>query len=701
MTDRRNRRLWLAGAAVFAAVLAVYLPTVGFQLVSLDDTDYLLGNPLLRGGFRWGAVAEAFRTPTKAMYAPLLWISYMLDIDVWHATRASPWGFHLTNALLHALDAALLYGLLRKWTGRTWAAAVCAGVWAFHPLRAESVAWVAERKDVLSGAFFLLALWAYGEVFGEGRRRAGRAGMWWLSFCFAGLGMLTKASLTPLPGVLLLMDFWPLKRCRWEWGEMARKGWRLALEKVPFALLSLGCSRMAVAAHASALGLGGWGLADRLRSVPVHYGFYLEKLVWPIRLHPLYPVLETGGAAVACGVAVLLALTWMAWRVRRRAPEILTGWLWFAGVLVPASGLVQFGAQTVADRFTYLPSMGLSLALVPAAAWAGQWLGRRRAAWAGAAVVAALAVWAAVQCRTWRDDRAMRESVARAMPRHYLVLQHRGVEKMKEEGDYRGALPLFAEAAESMPLDIGSTIYGSVCLCELVSAEAARADLERKRVLESIIDDYDWLMGVYCYLGGHHAEALEWVGRRAARNPACAGSETPENELGMAAAFRMGDRERALAYARKFRRWAGLEEVTPAELFPVYAMLWENYLRRDAAAYFLELEAAFPDRVDLLNNMAWLLATSHWSPLDAGVPLRMAERACELGGADNPILLDTLGVAQANAGDFAAAAETEERAIRQAEAVGLGREFRKKAEGRLKGYRRGQAYREEAGLRLL
>lgn len=694
--------LVLATASVAAVAAAIFAPTAGFGLVSLDDVDYLLGNPLLQKGLTGSAVAEAFRGPVQAMYAPLLWISYMLDIEVWHATRAQPWGFHLTNVLLHALNAGMFFLLLRKWTGKVWVAAVCADLWALHPMRVESVAWIAERKDVLSGAFFLGTLWAYGEAFGGTGGRWRKAGLWTAALVSAGLGMLSKASLTPLPGVLLLLDFWPLRRCRPEWGEIRRKGWRLVAEKLPFAAMAVFCSRMAVAAHGSALGLGEVASPGRLAAVPVHCGFYITKTLWPAGLHPLYPVQEAGWVGAAVWTGVFAAATWLAWRVRRKAPEVSVGWLWFLGVLLPASGLVQFGAQDVADRFSYLPSMGLALMLLPVAAWALGQPGRKGAVGAGcvAALLAGCAAATVAQERHWRDEEALMARLERFMPRHYAVLQHRGAEMLKERGDFAGAFRLFGEALRESPMNEGSFINASICLCETVSPDAARAYLERRPELEGILVEYGWKMGVYCYLGGRYREALAWAERICARQGRMTGGETPESELAMVAAYRMGDAAKALALARGFRRWQGLEEVGLAELFPFHAMLWEDCLRREAAAYFLELEAACPDRVDLLNNMAWLMATSKWSPLGTEVPLRMAERACALGG-EHPVLLDTLGTAQANAGYFTAAEESALRAIRLSEEAGTTQEFKRRMEERLQGYRRGEAYREEAGLRML
>lgn len=696
--NHSGRTVRLALAVAVAAGL-LYLPTVGYQLAGLDDADYLLGNPLLPQGVTKEAILAAFRKPMHAMYAPLLWISYMLDIDVWHATRAQPWGFHLTNVLLHALNAGVWFALLRKWTGKTWAALACAGLWAFHPLRVESVAWVAERKDVLSGAFFLGTLWAYGEAFGAGRGRVKKAAMWGLSLVFAGLGMLTKASLTPLPGVLLLMDFWPLKRCGWEWREIRKKGWRLALEKLPFAALAAGCSRMAMLAHENYFALEGRSWSTE---VPVHYGIYLQKTLFPVHLHPLYPWLERNWGATLVWTVALAAATWFFWRGRRKAPEALTGWFWFLGVMLPASGVVGFGAQTVADRFTYLPAMGLSLALVPVVNWTLEtpgWRGRV-AAWVAAALLGGCVAGTLAQEWHWKDCDALMDRIGCFLPGQPLVLLHRGIGKLNERGDFEGARKMFEAVLQMAPLSPGTCRAYSVCLCETVSPAAAAAELGRKRELETTLTGYDWLMGVYCYLGGHYGEALGWAERGRAKIARLTGGEDLESELAMAAAYRMGDGERALACARGFRRWRELEKVELDTLFPLHAMLWEEFLRREGAAYFLELEETYPDRVDLLNNMAWLVASSKWSPLGPEAPLRMAERACALGG-ERAILLDTLGVAQANAGDFGAAVATAERAVRLAETEGMPKDTRKRMERRLEGYRRGEAYREDAGMRLL
>ncbi|MBI4577453.1 MAG: tetratricopeptide repeat protein [Planctomycetes bacterium] len=388
---------WWTAPVLALAVLAAFGPVVRNGWIDYDDGSYVQENPPVQRGFDAESLAWAFTTGHSANWHPLTWLSHMADCALW---GLEPAGHHLTSLLLHALNAALLYLALRRLTGQAAPSALAAGLFALHPLRVESVAWVAERKDVLSGCFALLALWSYA------RHREGPTPARYLAVAgFLALGLMSKPMLVTLPFVLLLLDWWPLRR-----SPAGRT--RAVLEKLP--LLALVAASSAVTFKVQEAGgavspLERMSLEVRSLNALDAYARYLGKTVWPSDLAVFYP---HAGASLeawrpAASAVLLAALTAGAWGLRRRHPYLLVGWLWFLGTLVPVIGLVQVGAQSMADRYTYLPSMGLAVA----ASWlAFSWAPRRRLgqlAAVAAGLLIALGVLTARQALLWRDTETL------------------------------------------------------------------------------------------------------------------------------------------------------------------------------------------------------------------------------------------------------------------------------------------------------
>jgi Flp pilus assembly protein TadD len=346
MTSER-RSLLLFAAGIFALALAVFLPALGNDFVSLDDSLYVYDNALVKGGLSPAGVARVFAGPECNFYHPLTMLSLMLDHQLW---GLNPLGYHLTALLVHAATAAVLFLALVALTGARWRSAWVAAVFAIHPLRVESVAWIAERKDVLSAFFFVLTLALYAWH----ARRPGWARYGAVLAAFV-IGLLCKTTLVTLPPLLLLLDWWPLRR----FGTMPAR--RLVLEKLPLVALALAATFVAMHAQkAGVIPYADYPLASRVANAMLSYGAYLGQTFAPVGLSPFYPFLEADLAPWRVGlVALALAgITLFAVLARRRAPYLLVGWLWFLGVLVPMIGLVQVGVFSRADRFTYLPQIG-------------------------------------------------------------------------------------------------------------------------------------------------------------------------------------------------------------------------------------------------------------------------------------------------------------------------------------------------------
>jgi tetratricopeptide (TPR) repeat protein len=387
--------------------LAVYARVHRFGYVLYDDRLYVTENPHTQAGLTLEGVAWAFTTFDASNWHPLTWLSHMLDVELFGLSPGPP---HVVNVLLHLANTLLLFLLLDRATGAAGRSAVVAGLFAVHPFHVESVAWIAERKDVLSALFWMLSMWAYVRY-----AQGGRLGWYALTATSLALGLLAKPMLVTLPFVLLLMDYWPLQRIAPGRGDPARGGRRaarLVIEKLPlFALAALSSVVTLAAQRGTLADLRAFSLGARLANALEAYVLYLLKTVVPIRLRVIYahpgddfsPLIALACLALLGGLTFLLC-----WRLRRQR-YLGVGWLWYLGTLVPVIGIVQVGVQGMADRYTYLPLIGPFIAGVWAS-WAGLARLSRARTWAVAAAAAVLLTSAAlswIQLGHWRDSLAL------------------------------------------------------------------------------------------------------------------------------------------------------------------------------------------------------------------------------------------------------------------------------------------------------
>ncbi len=359
-----RRRNWIVGAVLFLVTLILYWPATVFPFVNFDDPAYTTANPEVLNGLSWSGVKWAVTCVEPANWHPLTLISHMADCSLYGVFAG---GHHLTSIFLHAVNAVLLWLLFVRLTGWFWPSALVAALFAWHPMNVESVAWVAERKNVLSTFFFILTIWAYWCYAVAAQRSK------WLKYTLTlvlfACGLAAKSMLVTLPFLLLLLDGWPLRRISLAsgFGEIIRQKqtWVLVLEKLPFFVCSLVDCVITYLVQNHAGGVRSLAVVPvefRLLNVPVAYLSYLAKALWPLNLCVLYPFPET--PPVLAGISSLLLLlvaTLMAWRWREKFPWLVVGWFWFLGTLVPVIGLVQVGAQAIADRYAYLPLIGLFL----------------------------------------------------------------------------------------------------------------------------------------------------------------------------------------------------------------------------------------------------------------------------------------------------------------------------------------------------
>lgn len=713
-----------AGLALllFILVFALFAPALQYGLVDLDDITYVANNTAVLEGLSASSVQQAFSldNTSATMYMPLLWISYMMDVEWLGATPAQPWGFHFTNVLFHAVNSVLLFLLLLFLCQKPWRAFCFAAFWALHPLRVESVAWVTERKDVLSGFFALLCIGAY---LGTGWRKKGMdcphaatvrpaLPFYIASFIFFGLGLLVKPALAPMPLVLLLLDFWPLRYFELTARSSRQAAPRLLIEKIPFFLLGGLAASGTIWGHHVVSGELQVSLGLRLLSIPLTYGFYLLKTIWPRDLTVLVPyfslwlppaVLTALSLSVGLG---LVALSIWVWQVRHRHPHRLVGWFWFIAMLLPVCGLIPIPSNDVADRFSYLPAAGFSLAflfLFPS----GPGLSRT-ARWLHAGfILAVLAVLSGLtrhQLPFWQNTDTLYTRILNVFPYHATALKNRAMQLIHNAGDYRQADQLIDQALKAEPHHWEAHFGKAQCLAELEGPAAAQRHLQQIVPPTSRFTYVYWRRDLarYAFMLGQYDAAIQQADQALALLPPHDLSQIPILLLAMAAAFENGNMPLALAYAHRYPPYAGKTTLELADLLPHYVFQWVAGYRRDAYSYFQRLVQTYPTRPSILNNVVWALATAHWSPADPQAVLKMARQLSNLVSTPQPGILDTLAAAQANAGDFKSAVCTLQEALSlfPSDAGPELRLFKEHLAARLSLYEQHRPYREDAFTRM-
>jgi tetratricopeptide (TPR) repeat protein len=428
-------------------VTIAYWPVLSFGFVRFDDPTYVTENPHIVNGLTWSNIQWAFTSGYGANWHPITWLSHMLDVQLFGFDGGA---HHLTNVLLHGATTVLLFGGLFKMTGALWQSAVVAGLFGLHPIHVESVAWVAERKDVLSAFFWMLTLWAYAAYV---RRPRGSAYVWVVA-SFA-LGLMAKPMVVTLPFVLLLLDVWPLRRVE------LREGWStkvrsLLWEKVPMFALSIASSVITflVQQRGGAVASGvRLPLVERLGNALIAYASYIGKMLWPLHLAAYYPYPRSLPSTEALVSAMLLiAVSIGAVVSSRRRPYVLVGWLWYLGTLVPAIGIVQVGTQAMADRYTYIPLIGLFIVFAWGIPDAFQRWPQTRipTAVVAAAVLLSCAAASRVQVRYWESSMTLWRHALDVTTDNYAAHTFYG-NALAGRGDAAGAIAEYTEAIRIRP----------------------------------------------------------------------------------------------------------------------------------------------------------------------------------------------------------------------------------------------------------
>ena len=685
MTPSARNTLLLA-ALLGLITFALFSPALRHQYIDIDDVQYTVETPQVVGGLSLANVRWAFTTVHESWYSPLLWISFMADSSLFGPV---PFGYHFTNVLLHAANALLLFGIFVRLTRAPLAAFFAAALWALHPLRIESVAWIAERKDVLSGLFFLLAIGAHLRW----AEHPTRARHWAVFWCMLG-GMLSKTILVVLPPLLLLLDAWPLRRLPIPSSVRDLHRWRpLLLEKLPLFVLMLAGILLTLITHRHAHDVAPpLPAVARLALIAPTYLAHLAQVLWPAHLALFYPIsYPTAAQSLAALFAVALGL-WAAWRLRNALPGLLLGGLWFGIALLPLIRGIRFDEQSAyPDRYTYLPAIGLSLA------FAGLFIAvssqSRRHFWMASllsvSLLAACAVRSALYIPLWKSPEVLGPILIRLVPDNPLV-----------NNMYGKLLAAQLKPDEAIPHFRKAERWNVVASCNLVSALLHAGQPEEALSIATEIcanpkapPDAFLALGI-CHLQlDQAARAIPPLQRAAQLMP---GYPLVWQML-YRAHLESGDRPAAEACIQQLRRLNAPGVADFDGLVGLYTRTWMEGNSRLAWPFFANNFARHPDHVLLHNNAAWLLATTEHPPAPPAEAVRLAQTALALGGDDHPEFLDTLAAAHAANGNFAAAIQTARRALELANSqTPETRTLQVRIQHRLELYQREIPYREPA-----
>jgi tetratricopeptide (TPR) repeat protein len=690
-----NRTVLLTCVLLVGATLLAFGRVTGNDFVNYDDPDHVTENPYVRAGLSPAGVRWAFTTThaVNPCWQPLAWLSLMLDTTL---QGTEPSGYHRTSLLLHVANTLLLFLFLRRATGRVGPSGVVAAFFALHPLHVESVAWAAERKDVLSTLFGLLALWAY--VGYAARPGLGRYVLVLVAFA---LGLLAKPMLVTLPCVLLLLDYWPLGRWRPAGTPApdtsaaavvpAPLGWLLA-EKVPLFVLAAGASVMTLLAQQGVVAPAEHvPLPARLANAVTAYVTYLRQTFWPAGLAVFYPYFpdKVSPGSVAAGTVLLGALSATFLGAARRWPYLAVGWLWFLGTLVPVIGLVQVGTHAHADRYTYVPLIGLFLLLT----WSGaDLLAHWRVSETFTVAIVGLLLGACLSCTwrqvgTWHDSVTLWRHALDVTADNYLAHDNLGVFLWKR-GERTEALAHYTEAVRINPAFASAHYNLSVALAARGQADQAIEHVREAVRLNPRHAPAQHNLGMALWTRGRLDEAADHCTAALAVNPAYASAW---HVLG-AARWQQGRNDEAIAC---YRRAVELGPDVPRYLCSLAFALSEAGRREEAEAHYRRALQLDPNWPRAFCQAAWQLAT-HPDPRRRGgaMALLLARQVCQAPGGRRPAALDALAAALAENGRFEEAARTAEEAAALARAEGqaslvAGLEQRRRL------YQSGQPYRQE------
>ena len=653
--DKSQARSRVWGICVFLVAITwlVFGQTLRYDFVDYDDDEYVYANPNITTGLTVQGVTHAFAGEHSRNWHPLTTLSHMLDCQLW-GLRAG--GHHFTNILLHTIAVVLLFLVLRQMTGAIWQSAFVAALLAIHPLRVESVAWISERKDVLSAVFFMLTLGAYVRY-----ARSPSLGRYLAMSILFALGLMSKPMLVTVPFVLLLLDYWPLERFD---GRSSTR--RLVLEKIPLLALSVASGLATLWAQQSGVAaVEELPVISRITNGLVTYVIYLRQMIWPAQLAVFYPhpkdklpIWEIGLATVLLILASTGALA-----LRRKHPYLITGWFWYLLMLLPVIGLVQVGFQAHADRYTYLPQIGLYLlttwAVTDASAF---WPHRRKILGAAAAMAIVASTWRAwIQVSYWRDSESLWTHTL-AVTSENPIAQNNLAMALKEKGRTDQAIGHLERILELNPNDAKAYYNLGNAFLQKGHYDEAIADYKKALAIQPRYADAHYNLGISFAQKGDIDAAIAQLQKAVEDTPDYAAAYYA---LGNAF-LQKGHFDEAIA---RYQQALKSRPTYPQVENNIGLALLQKGHPSEAIAHWQKALAIQSDSVESLINLAWVLATFPDAWIRNGVQaLVLAERANQLSGNQNPAILRTLAAAYAENGRFTQARVIAERGLQLANA---------------------------------
>jgi tetratricopeptide (TPR) repeat protein len=698
----------LIAGVLLIGTFVVYWPSIYFGFTNLDDPVYVTENPVVQAGLTWTGIKWAFVSTSSFMWHPLTWLAHM---TTWELFGPVSGGHHLINILLHAANAVLVFLLFRRMTGSTMKSAFIAALFAWHPLRVESVAWVAELKDVLAMLFWLLTIWCYVRFLKSGRHFDRLA----LIAVFA-LGLMTKPMLVTLPFSLLLLDIWPLQRLRLPFSAKsapkaalddnrpagAEVSWRhVVQEKIPLFVLSLAFSILSIFTSQGGTAVAKLPIAERVANAFVSYARYLGKAIYPSGLTALYPhpghwPMGTVAGAVLLIVILSAIVVWLG----PRFPFVFMGWFWFVGILVPVIGIVQVGPQAMADRFTYIPSLGLLVILVWGVVRMSRHLpfGTMGAAALGFVAVGLSVVMTRATLPYWQNSITLFER-ALAVTEQNKLAHYNLAQALSVAGRVPEAIPHY-EAAIRIDAEYDAA-WNNLGLCFAVRGEQETAQRHYLEALRINPDNWDahYNYGLGKFFEGNLVAAFQhlsetarihpghylsryWLGRTlVAQGKMTEAIANFERSIELNPGFPEGHYELGVAWMKQGQADTAAVHLRAALQFkPDYSEAHAKMARllaeqRDPLAAIAQYRQALtidPNHVESLDGLAWLLATHRDSAVRNGEEaVKLANHACAITTNQVPGLVSTLAAAYAESGRFEEANRTVAKAVELATQLGL------------------------------
>jgi tetratricopeptide (TPR) repeat protein len=682
----------VVGLCVALAVItfAVFGQTLRYRFVNFDDGEYVAQNPVVAHGLTLKGFIWAFAGPHAANWHPLTWLSHMLDCQLY---GLDPGAHHLTNVLLHTGTAIALFLVLLRMTGGLWRSAFVAAVFAIHPLRVESVAWISERKDVLSGFFFMLTLLAYEKYVSETEKwnmlnspeaaNAGKssphttrangpgwAGLgafhgpalrWYLAtLSFFALGLMSKPMLVTLPVVLLLLDYWPLQR--------PRRPATLVREKLPlFALSAASCLVTLLAQRSAMHSFETFPLTARLGAALLSYKVYLAQMIFPAGLaafYPLSPHVPFWSAGMAGLLLVVLSV--LAWKMRQTRPWLLMGWLWYLVMLLPVLGLVQVGAQAHADRYTYLPQIGIYLAITWLAAdLAGKWkVGRPVMGALMTLVISLLMTCAWQQTTCWKNNETLWTHALECTRGNTLAFVNLGHE-LFEQRRFDEVINHYERGLEFQPNNRQFHNNLANALREQGRLDEAIVHYERAVQLEPGLAEAQFNLGKALGLKGKREEEV-------ARFEAAVQLEPNFLPARMSLGNALVQQGKPTLAIPQFQKVLELRPGDAGAHLNLGLCFSQTGKMGEAKSEYEKAFQIAPGDPGIRNNLAWLLATCPVVSLrDGSRALELAQQANVMTGGGKPLIVRTLAAAMAETGRFPEAVDAAQRASSLAEAQAI------------------------------